>query len=66
MHLIWASPSYPGVQEQTGICLITLQIAFSPQAPGQGSIQRSFLQALLLGHSAFIVHSGRQFGGRPT
>ena len=37
-----------------------------PQTPGHGSLQRSFRQARLLGHSALNVHSGRQFGARPT
>lgn len=37
-----------------------------PQEPGHGSLQRSFIQAKLAGHSEFSVHSGRQFGARPT
>lgn len=36
-----------------------------PQTPGQGSTHRCRMQALSLGHSGLIVHSGRQFGGEP-
>lgn len=36
-----------------------------PQTPGHGSTQRCLMQALSLGHSGLIVHSGRQFGGEP-
>ena len=50
---------------QTGVWLMTEHRAWKPQEPGQGSIQRCWLHALLLGHSEFIVHSGRQFGGLP-
>uniref|UniRef100_A0A1A9ZCR4 Uncharacterized protein n=1 Tax=Glossina pallidipes TaxID=7398 RepID=A0A1A9ZCR4_GLOPL len=37
-----------------------------PQEPGHGSLHCSFIHAVLLGHSALMVHSGRQFGGIPT
>lgn len=36
-----------------------------PHEPGHGSLHFSFIQALLLGHSALITHSGLQFGGVP-
>jgi hypothetical protein len=36
-----------------------------PQDPGQGSLHFSEIQALLLAHSEFTIHSGRQFGGEP-
>lgn len=65
VHRVNGSPSYPEMQLHTGLCLTTLQRVFSPHLPMQGSTQRSLIHALLLAHSAFIVHSGRQFGGRP-
>lgn len=43
----------------------TLQSAFKPHEPGQGSIHLLLTQALLLGQSELIVHSGRQFGAEP-
>lgn len=42
-----------------------MHIAPAPQEPGHGSLHFSLMQALLLVHSALIVHSGRQFGGDP-
>lgn len=42
-----------------------MQTAPVPQEPGQGSTHFSRMQALLLGHSELITHSGRQFGGDP-
>lgn len=65
VHRVNGSPSYPEMQLHTGLCLTTLHKAFSPHLPIHGSTQRSFKHALLLAHSAFDVHSGRQFGGRP-
>uniref|UniRef100_A0A1B0C315 Uncharacterized protein n=1 Tax=Glossina palpalis gambiensis TaxID=67801 RepID=A0A1B0C315_9MUSC len=41
-------------------------LALKPQEPGHGSLHCSFIHAVLLGHSALMVHSGRQFGGIPT
>lgn len=66
VHRVNASPSYPEMQLHSALCLTTLQTAFSPHLPIHGSMQRSFIHALLLAHSAFDVHSGRQFGGLPT
>lgn len=57
---------YPGRHVQTGECLTTLQTELNPQEPGQGSLHFSFTHAKLAGHSAFKIHSGRQFGGLPT
>lgn len=37
----------------------------NPQDPTQGSPHFSFIQAMLLGHSAWTIHSGLQFGGLP-
>lgn len=42
-----------------------MQLAFRPHEPGHGSRHFWVMQALLLGHSGLIVHSGRQFGGLP-
>ena len=44
---------------------MTLHLALIPHDPGHGSRHFSFIQAWLLGHSALIEHSGRQFGGDP-
>lgn len=65
VHRVCGSPSYPALQVHTGLCLTTLQYEFKPQAPIHGSTQRSFSQALLLGHSLLEMHSARQLGGRP-
>lgn len=59
------SPVYPAIQTQTGECLTTVQVVLEPQEPGQGSLHFSFWHARFPGHSAFIVHSGRQLGDRP-
>ena len=48
-----------------GVCVITEQMAATPQEPGQGSRHFSLIQAKLEGQSALIVHSGRQKGGDP-
>lgn len=50
---------------QTDRWSITLQSALAPHDPGQGSTHFSLWHAKLFGHSELIVHSGRQFGGRP-
>lgn len=65
IHCVYGSPSYPEMQLHTGLCLTTLHNALTPHLPTHGSMQRSFIHALLLGHSESITHSGRQFGGRP-
>lgn len=59
------SPSYPTTHVHTALWLITEHLAFTPQEPGQGSRHFSEIHAKLLGHSAFIEHSGRQFGDWP-
>lgn len=43
-----------------------MHVVYGPQAPTHGSLHISLMQAKFPGHSAFRVHSGRQFGGRPT
>lgn len=48
-----------------GMWFNTWQRAFEPHEPGHGSLHFSLIQATLLGQSAFIVHSGLQFGGDP-
>lgn len=53
------------MQVQIGVWLTILQILFKPHDPTQGSLHFCRMQALLLAHSAFIKHSGRQFGGTP-
>lgn len=52
-------------QVHTGVWFMTIQLAFMPQDPGHGSRHFSLIQALLLGHSELIEHSGRQLGGAP-
>lgn len=59
------SPTYPCWQEHTALWLTTLQTAKSPQDPGHGSTHLWLWQANALEHSAWFVHSGRQFGARP-
>lgn len=59
------SPIYPSKQEHVGVCLITSHRVLEPHEPGQGSRHFSFMHAKLLGHSEFMTHSGRQFGGFP-
>lgn len=60
------SPVYPWSQVHIGTCFTTLQLAWYPQEPGQGSLHLSEIHAKLPGHSTFIIHSGLQLGGRPT
>jgi hypothetical protein len=60
------SPVSLSEQEHDGVWFITVQIALNPHAPRHGSRHFSCMQALLLGHSELIVHSGRQFGGDPV
>lgn len=64
-QLVNGSPIYPSMHWQFGIWLSTEHTAKLPQDPGQGSTHFSRIQALSLAHSEFIVHSGRQLGGRP-
>ena len=44
---------------------MTEQRALAPHDPGHGSRHFSLMHARLLGHSALMVHSGRQLGGEP-
>ena len=53
-----ASPVYPTSHLQRGRWLLTVQDACAPHTPGQGSRQCWFMQALSLGHSGLVVHSG--------
>ena len=64
-HWLKGSPSYPWLQIQRGIWFLTLQKAFSPHKPGQGSAHFLEMQARLGLQSAFKTHSGLQFGGLP-
>jgi len=64
-HPLNGSPVYPFWQMHCGTCLTVLQVAYIPHEPGHGSRHFSFTQARFPEHSALIVHSGRQFGGRP-
>lgn len=38
---------------------MTLQMAFTPQEPGHGSLHTKAMQAVLNGQSEFVKHSGR-------
>lgn len=44
---------------------MTVQVVKDPQEPGQGSMHLSFWHAKFAGQSAFMLHSGLQFGGLP-
>ena len=52
------SPSYPSLQVQVAIWLMTRHWALTPHSPGHGSTQCNLWHALLEGQSALIVHSG--------
>lgn len=64
-QLLNGSPVKPSRHVHMGVWFITLHCASTPQEPGQGSMHFSRIQAKLLEHSGFIVHSGLQFGGLP-
>lgn len=51
---------------QFGVWLTTLQSAFKPQLPGQGSLHFWLIHARCNAHSLLLIHSGRQFGGVPV
>lgn len=53
------------MQMQLGLWLTTLQSAFSPHVPGQGSLHFWLIQAKWLEHSLLLTHSGLQLGGWP-
>lgn len=59
------SPEYWSKHRQIGWWTLTVHVVYGPQAPAHGSLHSSLMQAKFPGHSAFRVHSGRQFGGRP-
>ena len=59
------SPVYPAGHRHMGWWFCTTHSAFGPHEPGHGSIHFSLRQALLLGHSALMEHSGLQLGGTP-
>ena len=65
LQFVNGSPTYPSIHVQIGVWFMTLQTAFNPQDPGHGSVHLFRMQALLLAHSGFIVHSWRQLGGDP-
>lgn len=49
-----------GGQLQIGLWLTTRHLALNPHTPTHGSIHFRFTQALSLGQSALMVHSGLQ------
>jgi len=55
-----ASPIVGNGQEQMGTWLDTVQIAPTPQVPGQGSWHLVFMHACDFGQSVFTRHSGWQ------
>lgn len=60
MHNLNASPVEPSGHEQIGIWFETVQIAFNPHVPGQGSWHLLWIQALFIGQSELTRHSGLQ------
>lgn len=56
-------PVYPSGHLHVGIWLTTEHKALVPHEPRHGSIHFILMQALSLGHSECIVHSGLQLGG---
>jgi len=60
------SPVYPIRHWHTGACFTATHVVCGPQVPRQGPLHRLPWHAKLLGHSALMVHSGRQFGALPT
>ena len=64
-HLVKGSPVQSDLQAQMGLWCTTLQIVFKPQRPTHGSTHLWLIQALFLGHSELMVHSGRHPGGLP-
>lgn len=59
------SPVNPFKHVQRGEWFTTKHFALSPQADWHGLTHLFSTQALLLGHSVLIVHSGRHVGGVP-
>lgn len=65
LHPIKASPANPAGHKHRGAWLTTRQSAPVPHDPGQGSLHFWLMHAMSFGHSEFVMHSGRQFGGLP-
>lgn len=65
VHCVNGSPLKPIEHTHIGVWLITRHSAFDPHNPGHGSLHFWLMQARLLGHSVFEMHSGLQFGGDP-
>ena len=65
LHCVNGSPRNPLSQMQIGMWFRTLQVAWMPHSPGQGSRHFWFLQASAVGQSLLKTHSGWQFGGLP-
>ena len=59
------SPVNPLLQKQIGLWLMTLQLEFTPQELGHGSIHFWLVQARVIGQSELTTHSGLQLGGLP-
>lgn len=59
------SPEYWASHVHDGVWLITVHCVLIPHEPGHGSTHFWFIHARFAGHSEFIEHSGRQFGGDP-
>lgn len=64
-HLVNGSPVKPGGQLQIGLWFITVQRAWSPHVPGQGSVHFWLLHAWFWRHSELTTHSGLHVGGLP-
>lgn len=66
VQLAYGSPSWPSKHEQIGWWFCVVQRALNPHAPRHGSWQRCPMHARFDGHSWWMIHSGRQFGGAPS
>lgn len=66
VQLAYGSPSKPSIQEHTGWWFCVVHLALNPQDPIHGSWHCWAIQARFEGHSWWITHSGRQFGGAPS
>lgn len=66
VQLAYGSPSKPSMHEHIGWWFCVVQRALKPHAPMHGSWHCWPIQARLDGHSWWITHSGRQFGGAPS
>lgn len=66
VQLAYGSPSNPSIQEHIGWWFCVVHRALNPHEPIHGSWHCWAIQARLDGHSWWIAHSGRQFGGVPN